>query len=266
MSAKARKPVISLGAGIQSSALLLMAVEGELRDLGDPDLAIFADTQWESARTYEWLGFLRLTAWKAGIEVATVTTGSLRGMAMSAAKGEGRWASMPLYTINPNGSHGMLNQQCSKEYKVAPARRELRRRGINSAEMWLGITTDEVQRVKDSDVQWVSNRYPLVERRLSRLDCEAWLDDHCYPQPPKSACLGCPYTRDVRWFDMRENRPEEWADAVDADRILRHLPGIAAECFIHRSRVPLKEAVLDPSDYGQGSLDLQGECEGTCFV
>jgi hypothetical protein len=260
-----REPVISLGAGVQSSALLLMAVEGELAHLGEPSLAIFADTGWEPAATYEWLGFLRLASWKAGIEIATVSGGDLRAEAIAAAEGGGsRFASMPLYIANPDGSKGILRRQCSKEYKIAPVRRELRRRGLNSVEMWLGISRDEIERQKPADVQWVANRHPLIELQMSRADCSAWLADHGFPEPPKSACLGCPYTDDHRWFDMRENRPEEWADAVEADRALRQLPRVDSETFLHRSLVPLEDAVLDPSDVGQ--LDLQGECEGVCFV
>jgi hypothetical protein len=36
--------VISLGAGVQSSVMALMAAEGELTPM--PDCAIFSDTQW----------------------------------------------------------------------------------------------------------------------------------------------------------------------------------------------------------------------------
>ena len=171
---------------------------------------------------------------------------------------------MPLYLKHADGTAGILNQQCSYNYKVRPARREMKARGITSAEVWLGITTDEIERVSPGDVKWARNRHPFIELALNRADCERWLRDHGYPMPPKSACVACPWTHDARWFDRRENHPEEWADAVAADRALRRIPGIEAECFIHRSRVPLEEAILDPSDYGQGSL--MGECGGACFV
>ncbi len=257
--------MISLGAGVQSSALLLMAVEGELGRLGEPHLAIFADTGWEPVAVYEWLRFLRLPARKAGIEVATVSAGNVRNDVLAAARGEGgSFASMPLYVRNPDGSGSILRRQCSREYKITPVRHELRRREIDSAEMWLGISTDEIERQKPSNVQWVANRHPLIELQMSRRDCAAWLTDHGYPEPPKSACIGCPYTDDHRWFEMRERRPEEWLDAVEVDRQVRRLPRIDGDVFLHRSLVPLEFAVLDPGDYGQ--LDLQGECEGVCFV
>jgi hypothetical protein len=37
--------IISLGAGVQSTTMALMAAHGEINPL--PDCAIFADTQWE---------------------------------------------------------------------------------------------------------------------------------------------------------------------------------------------------------------------------
>ncbi len=48
--------IISLGAGVQSSTMALMAAHGEIEPM--PDAAIFADTQNEPQRVYEWLDWL----------------------------------------------------------------------------------------------------------------------------------------------------------------------------------------------------------------
>jgi len=55
--------ILSLGAGCQSSALALMARDGELRAHGFPmpTAAVFADTGFEPRRVYEHLGWLVLT-------------------------------------------------------------------------------------------------------------------------------------------------------------------------------------------------------------
>ena len=50
------KHIISLGAGVQSSTMALMAAKGEITPM--PDCAIFADTGWEPVRVYEWLDWL----------------------------------------------------------------------------------------------------------------------------------------------------------------------------------------------------------------
>jgi hypothetical protein len=53
-----RHVILSLGAGVQSTALALMATAGELPGFPVPEAAIFADTGWESAVTYAHLAWL----------------------------------------------------------------------------------------------------------------------------------------------------------------------------------------------------------------
>src|SRR5689334_16486787 len=48
--------IISLGAGVQSSTMALMAAHGEITPM--PDCAIFADTQAEPKTVYTWLDWL----------------------------------------------------------------------------------------------------------------------------------------------------------------------------------------------------------------
>ncbi len=55
-----RFTVISLGGGVQSSVMALMANEGAFDRI--PDCAIFADTRWDPLSTYEHLTWLRAPA------------------------------------------------------------------------------------------------------------------------------------------------------------------------------------------------------------
>lgn len=48
--------VLSLGAGVQSTALALMASNGDMPPL---DFAVFADTGWEPQSVYDHLSWLR---------------------------------------------------------------------------------------------------------------------------------------------------------------------------------------------------------------
>ena len=68
--------VLSLGAGVQSTAVLLMSCRGILPKL---DHAIFADTQWEPSEVYEHLEWLTAEAAKYGIPVHIVTAGKIVG-------------------------------------------------------------------------------------------------------------------------------------------------------------------------------------------
>ena len=258
--------VLSLGAGVQSSTLLLMGVHGELHI----DRAIFSDTMWEPKAVYQWLEYLMPLAEKAGIPVDVVSAGDLRADAL-AGKPES-W--MPLHIVNQQGEPGLAKRQCSKNYKLVPIKRRIReligRKRDATATAVIGISWDEWQRQKSSGLKWLTNEYPLVERRMTRADCLRWLANRGYPMPPKSSCIGCPYKRNDQWREMRDHAPDEWADAVAFDASMRY-DRIDGQAYLHRSLVPLPLVDLrTPQDRGQ--LDLfddvsDGECGAfSCFA
>src|ERR1039457_2711716 len=112
--------VLSLGAGVQSTALLLMACDGSLPKV---DTAIFADTGWEPKRVYEHLDRITTVAADAGIPVLRVAKGNIRDDALDPAH---RYVSIPYHIHNPDGSQAMGRRQCTKEYKLAPINRKIR--------------------------------------------------------------------------------------------------------------------------------------------
>lgn len=94
--------VLSLGAGVQSTTLALMAAHGEIGPM--PDCAIFADTGWKPNAIYEHLAWLR-TPNVLPFPVHIVSAGNLRADLIAASRGE-RWASIPAFTrtVTPAGS------------------------------------------------------------------------------------------------------------------------------------------------------------------
>lgn len=271
-----RLRVLSLGAGVQSTALALMAAHGEIGPM--PDCAIFADTGWEPQAVYRHLAWLRSPD-VLPFPVHVVSAGNIRHDLLAGAAGK-RWASIPAFTRTVSRSGrvdvGMIRRQCTKDFKIVPIRRKVRellgltrRRSPKSpvAEQWIGISLDEVMRMKPSFEDWQVNRWPLVERRMTRNDCLRWLERHGYPPPPKSACIGCPFHSNARWREMRDGDPAAWADVVSIDHAIRTgFRGIRAEVYLHRSAVPLDQADLT-TDADRGQLDLwPNECEGLCGV
>lgn len=294
-----RLRVISLGAGVQSTTMALMAAHGEIGPM--PDCAIFADTGWEPKAVYEHLEWLTSPN-VLPFPVHIVSAGNIRDNLMQAAAGE-RWASIPAFAkaITPAGAEipvlgedddgelvqigsrttgnetvsiGMIRRACTTDYKVIPIRRKVRelldlhrKRSPNYpvAEEWLGISKDEASRMKPSFEDWQVNRWPLIEQRMSRQDCLAWLRRHGYPEPPKSACIGCPYHDNRRWHQMRDHDAQAWADAVEVDQALRNgIRSIRGQVYLHRSCVPLEDADLSTAA-DRGQLDLwPNECEGMC--
>ena len=234
------------------------------------------------------LAWLEGKAAAGGIPVHRVTAGNLKQDVLAAVRGERtRVANPPFYVRNrdPTGGYptpdrgGMLWRKCTKDYKIDPIRRKLRamaeaavgsrRLPAGCVEQWFGISHDEWRRMRTSDVAYVVNRYPLVDRRLTRADCVAWLRARGYRVPPKSACLGCPYHSQTTWREMKRHRPDEWADTVAFDRAIRRgLPGVTGEAFVHRSLIPLDVVDLR-TDAERGQPRLPGfddECSGHCGV
>ena len=258
---------LSLGAGVQSSTLLLLSEKGELPPL---TAAVFADTGWEPAAVYRHLDRL---AELTDIPIVRVSIGNLRDKVMA---GES-WSGHQFFDIPAFTAKGPVVRQCTTNYKVKPIRRYVR--GVigpkGKAEQWIGISTDEIHRMKTNDVKYLVNRWPLIELRMNRGDCLAWWERH-YPGivPPKSACLGCPYHNNRLWIDLYKAGGKEWDETVAVDERLREkdYPGgqtLDHPAYLHRSLRPLGEVIPALAAEGdlQGNLDLFGEeCEGHCGV
>lgn len=262
---------LSLGAGVQSSTMALMAAAGELTPM--PEGAIFADTQHEPAEVYRWLDWLER---ELPYPVHRVTKGSLAASALDMrVTADGRRFSkknIPFFTLNKNGSKGMMRfRDCTVDYKIRPILKALRqlakvKRGTKTpvVESWIGITTDEFKRMKPSRDLWVVNRWPLIEKRLSRADCLTWMGAKGYPTPPRSACVFCPFHSDAEWGHMKQHDPESFAEAVDFEKKIQEAKGPGAVPFLHASRRPLDEVSFSGDDQQLRLWD--DECEGMCGV
>lgn len=245
--------VLSLGVGVQSSTLLLMA---EVGSIPRPDFAVFADTGWEPAVVYAYLEYLRRFA--PMIPIVVASRGNLRDDVVAAARGLApRVATPPLFTLarQPDArgklKRGILRRQCTRDYKVAVINRAIRRRvgpARQRVNVLVGFSTDEQQRVFRSRVGWIRTTFPLLDLGMDRQACLEWCDAHGFARPPKSACVGCPYRSDAGWIQMRDHAPDEWADAVAYDRALREgqLPHVRDLVFLHSARVPLDQVALMP--------------------
>jgi len=269
--------VLSLGAGVQSSTLLLMACRGQIRR---PDVAIFADTGWEPKAVYKWLEFLRSQALSSGIQLETVSAGNIKSNALGilprVRQDTQRFVTIPLFTRSADGKISMLRRQCTKEYKIYPIRRRIREKlqalglkpTLDSAELWMGITTDEAARVRLSDVRYIRNVFPLIERGMDRRDCIDWLLQNGYSTAPKSSCIGCPFHDDRYWRNQELHHPDEFAEAVEVDRAIRKLPRLKDEAFLYRKAIPLEQASFAlPTDGMEPLFDgMADECLGMCGV
>jgi len=254
--------IVSLGAGVQSSALLLLAIEGRFGDV--PAAAVFADTQGEPAHVYEWLDFLEELV--APFPIHRCTAGNL---GEDYARGRRR-AAIPAYSRTAEGKPMLMSRFCSKTYKVEAIYRKVRElvgKG-GRAESWIGISIDEAQRMKPTGKKWIANRWPLIEANLSRVDCLRIVEERTGRRPPKSACLFCPFHGDAQWLDLKRNHPEDFAKAVEFDARIRDIGGDKwdRERFLHRSLRPLDQVKFMHEDQAELFDQFGNECEGICGV
>lgn len=258
--------VLSLGAGVQSTTLALMAAHGEIEM---PDCAIFADTGDEKRGTYrhlDWLGeqlpfpIVRVNRFPRSLSAHT----------LARYAGE----AVPAFTPPFFYAGGMLPKQCSKEFKTRAITGEIRHmlglapgeRGpkANAVSVMIGISRDEAHRMKPSEVPWIANCWPLIDARMRRGDCITWLDRQGYPTPPRSACVYCPFQSDAEFDDIKCGPDDDWQRVLAFDAAIRNGgAGTSGPLFVSVHRKPIAEIEFDR----QHSLDLFGnECTGMCGV
>lgn len=215
--------VLSYGGGVQSSAIALMAIQGELEK---PDHVIFSDTGTESAETYATVAFVARECEAAGIPFHTA-------YADFRAKEEDDPAHIKGYAPLHEWYHHYSrlpmvgNPRCTYNFKIYPFRRLVKTLADRSipkpwVRTWLGITTDEAHRARESELIWVSSEYPLIEKGLSRDACISWLARN-YPnhQFSKSGCWLCPYQNARKWGLLKRENPDLFAYAIDMEKRAR---------------------------------------------
>ena len=265
---------LSLGAGVQSSTLALMFSEGlAVGGHRPPDLAIFADTGDEPQAVYEWLTWLGP---RLAFPLVTVQKGEgLREHILEAVNG-GRYAGPPVYTESPGGRGvGMLKRQCTSGFKIEMIHAQVRSAlGLAfykhagkayRATGYIGISLDEVERMKPARIRWVDHQWPLIDAGMSRQDCLEWMAARGYPRPPKSACRICPYRTNEEWGRMQAEAPEDFAAAVEVDEAIRGgVRGTRQRLYLHESLQPLE--LVDFTQPDSRANSFAAECGGICGV
>jgi len=236
--------IISLGLGVQSTVMYLMS---SLRYIDRADYAIFADPGAELPDTYELWNYLNI--WKErnnGIPLIKKKKSLYDDIINNNGK---RLASIPAFTE----SEGMVRRQCTKEYKidvVVKAIRELyglkKYARMKPTILYLGISLDEIQRMKESQLPNITYKYPLIDQRITRSDCVRFLEEHGFHNVKKSSCVFCPYHSNKNWKEIKQNYPEEWEKVKKVDDAIRDSSkrGLDDKLYLHRTLVPIDEAYL----------------------
>lgn len=254
--------VWSYGGGTQSIAIALLVAQGKLPR---PDMIVFADTGREASETFEYteayvkplLATLSLTIETASHDLSKVDL----------YKGTGAKETLliPAYT-----RYGKLLNFCSHEWKSRVVRRYIRARGVKQCINWLGMSTDEVDRLRPSDVQWCETHWPLCGMpvnagyglSMNRAMCKQLILEYGWPDPPKSSCWMCPHRRNKQWQRLKMFYPTDFAKAVELDKAIRAADTMNG-VWLHDSRRPLDEVNFEQAD---SQCDLFGCESGFCWT
>ena len=269
--------ILNLGAGVQSTALYLLDLDGELLEETGIKFthAIFADTQEEPDSVYEHLTWLEK---QGGIPILKATRGKLGDDLLSSDQ---KWPiGIPAFVVQ-DGKKGMIQRQCTSKYKVDVVNKVLRQQILGRKPrqripkelpftQYMGFSFDEAGRAARAKGRFQQRgwnvEFPLFDMQWKRSDCIAYLEDRVPHRVPRSACSFCPFRSDRSWLALKNNDPDGWERSIEIDEGLRVGQSAFAskfdgQLFLHRSCKPLAEADLGQD---QGKFDFMAECEGGC--
>ena len=265
--------VCSFGGGIQSTALAIMACHEpeRLKKAGAiPQDWIFADTGDEPDEVYENIQQCAPMLADHGITLHTVSAGVLSDHVKA---GGNHWP--PLFVRGEDGKATPVARQCTRAFKIDPITAKIRdlypdRHHTRPVFQWFGISVDEMQRAKISQLKWLQFKYPLIDCLISRGECREIVRAHGW-EPVRSACWHCPFHSQHEWERLRSTR--HWDQIVSLEKSLHELwedrgtgrwGRLREKPYLHRSLVP-----IDSTTGRQMELiewDMQSECAGVCGV
>lgn len=264
--------IISLGAGVQSSTMALMAAAGEITPM--PAFAVFADTGDEPQEVYDWLQWLtvRLPFLTKIAHKPFPSYIRMENRRLSANIIENDFSQIPCFTrSDTTGKATIGKRQCTRHWKIDPVKRKIRealgttrqKMKPESVVLWQGISYDEATRMKESREPFMVHRFPLYELKMTRQHCYAWMASKGFPRPPKSACVYCPYKDRRRWQQTKDEGGEGWKTCVSVSRILE-----ARGEYLTADLKPIDEIEFNAKkgNDDQNEFSFADECEGMCGV
>jgi len=245
-----RAQIWSSGGGVQSTAIAALICQGELK----PDLSIIVDTERELSTTWDYLDrWVNPALEKAGGKLHRIPKSEYATVDLMRNDD----LLIPAFTTE-SGNIGKLPTYCSNEWKQRVMRRWATEQGVKQADIWIGFTIDELRRVTTTIGKW-QNKYPLIEKRMTRGDCIALVKRMGWPEPPRSSCWMCPNKPHHEWEWQKKNAPRDFQKAVEFEKeIQRH----DEDVWLTDSGRPLEE-----SDFSEPDDLFIGRCDsGMCFV
>ena len=217
--------ILSFGAGVNTVALMVILIQEGL----PLDGVIFADTGGETPATYDSVKVARDYLDEYDIPFTVV---------------QARPRKTDLYgtSLRRRVIPSVVWRWCTRDFKVNPIHRYYLGLG-GHVNQYIGIAFDEIHRMKDSREEFITNLYPLVDRKMTREDCISLISDAGLPVPEKSGCYFCPFNSTERWRHLLEHHPDLFEKAIALEENSKHFPNqrLTDQVFRERDRVTLRE-------------------------
>ena len=232
--------VLSYGGGTQSTAMLILIKLGKIPA---PDIIIHADTGSELPETVEFVQTAKEYV-ENSLKIPFAITKSHRGsLHMDYMK---------------NGNIPIIgSRSCTGNFKILPQRRLMRkivgRKNKHLAICMVGITTDEKKRRTESDVQWATLSYPLLDHfPYTRKECILLNNLHGW-DVKKSGCFCCPYQGGKSWMELKANYPDLFQIAIEMEEKKMKVKGGRLGLYQERPLRDIDNITLEESKCDSGA-------------
>lgn len=208
--------VFSYGGGVQSTAALVLAAQGTI----DFTHFVFANVGDDSEHpaTLRYVHDVAMPYAAAnGVNLEEVRRewkdGRQWTLYQHVMRGDRVGVQLPVRFANG----AVARRHCTVNYKIEVLARWQKAHGAsadNPAIVGLGISWDEMHRMRTDSEAARRLVYPLVDLRMTRQECMALIGAAGLPVPGRSSCFFCPHHNKAQWQAMRHEEPSLFARAV----------------------------------------------------
>lgn len=245
------KHILSFGGGVNTVALMILLI----RDGFPLDEVVFADTGGEMPETYDYLHIASKYLEQREIPFRVVA---------NRIKGRDLYDTSWNRRVFPS----VVWRWATRDFKVRPIHQYYRSLDAH-INQYVGIAWDEIERMKDSRVNYVTNIYPLIDQKMTRDDCIEVIGSEGLPIPVKSGCYFCPFNSLDRWAWIHDSHPDLFEKAILLEENSKHFPSqrLSDQVYRNRQKVTMRELGERLTEKALQELELvQQPCGSECMT
>ncbi|MDH6367059.1 MULTISPECIES: hypothetical protein [unclassified Breznakia] len=256
--------ILSCGAGMQSTALVLMSCENKLKGIIHErvpiyDAVLFCDLGEEPAWVYKQVKFIAKQCKEAEIPFYILDSNLFEDYMDNF--GKKRVSSIPFWSINKDGKKGKMLRACTLDYKINTMQKFVRwellgykkgertkQHDLKAHEMHLGFSYEEKRRCKENPHKMFVNKFPLVEMNLTRADNYKYILETWGLDTKASACTICPFHTNFFFKYIKDKYEDDYKKVLAFDDMLqKQQPNtkIESKLYLSKSRKPIKDLTDD---------------------